>query len=66
MKNENLLPFFLLSEEYAKAQQVLELNDPQVFRLSFTSIDAIFSGQDIKEKLKSEWNKWWDNWQMKP
>ncbi len=41
-----------LSEEYAIASRVFNLTRDQLFQLSLQSIDYIFAGEEIKQRLR--------------
>jgi adenosine deaminase len=48
-----------LSQEYAIAAQTFNMDKRQLFDLSRNSIDSIFAGEAVKEKLREEWDRFW-------
>ncbi|XP_033750124.1 adenosine deaminase-like protein [Pecten maximus] len=46
-----------LSEEYAIAARTFELDRESVWRLSLSSIDAIFADDDVKQMLRNKWHE---------
>lgn len=45
-----------LTEEYSIAADTFQLSYDQIWKLSYTSIDHIFSDEEIKNKLRKQWN----------
>lgn len=46
------------SNEYKLAAETFKLSKEELFTISLRSIDAIFAGDDVKEKLRQQWLQW--------